>query len=107
MARLNADLIVTDGKLSPKLGDNKITSTPKSSREGGHSTLNRCDFVIGKCIFLHLLICTLDCFTNQFRNGLKVEPTSGIIDVDASFIRNSETNPANGHAEEVYYVLIL
>ena len=102
---MNADLIVTEGKSSPKFGDNKITSTPKSSREGGHSTLNRCDFVV--VYFLHLLICTLDCFTNQFRNGLKVEPTSGIIDVDASFIRNSETNLANGHVEEVYYVLIL
>ena len=44
---MNADLIVTEGKSSPKLGDNRITSTPKSRREGGHSTLNRCDFVIG------------------------------------------------------------
>ena len=44
---MNADLIVTEGKSRPKFGDNKITSTPKSSREGGHSTLNRCDFVNG------------------------------------------------------------
>ena len=44
---MNADLIVIEGKSSAKFGDNKITSTPKSSREGGHSTLNRCDFVIG------------------------------------------------------------
>ena len=62
---MNADLIVTEGKLSPKFGDNKITSTPKSSREGGHSILNRCDFVVGQCTFLHLLIFTSDCFTNQ------------------------------------------
>ena len=37
-------------------------------------------------------------------NGcLKGEPTSEIIDVDASFIRNSETNLANGHVEEVLF----
>ena len=39
----------------------------------------------------------------KFRNGLKVEPTSGIIDVDASFIRNSENNLANGHVAEVLF----
>ena len=39
-----------------------------------------------------------------------MEPTSGIIDVDASFIRNSENNLANGQVEEVlfcFYSLIL
>ena len=69
VARLNADLIIAEG-----LGESKITSTPKSSREGGPSTLTR--------------------------NGLAVEPTSEEIDVDASLERTSGEGLLNGHVEE-------
>ena len=74
VARLNADLIITEGKSTPGLGESKITSTPKSSREGGPSML--------------------------IRNGLVVEPTSEVIDVDASFESNSGEGLVNGDAEE-------
>ena len=67
VARLNADLIIAEGN-----SESKITSTPKSSREGGPSA----------------------------RNGLKGEPTSEEIDVDAYLEGNPGKGLANGHVEE-------
>lgn len=68
VARLNADLVIAEG-----LGESKITSTPKSSREGGGPST---------------------------RNGLAVEPTSEEIDVDASLDKSSGEGLVNGHVEE-------
>lgn len=71
VASLNADLIIAEGNSTSGPGESKITSTPKSSREGGPLTM--------------------------IRNGLVVEPTSEVIDVDASFESNSGESLANGH----------